>query len=94
MTTLTTMVANVVNLLECAMPTIQASEFKAKCLALMDAVASKGEIWVVTKNGRPIAELHPYSGGRSTSPFGLHPKLEICGDVIEPLDGVEWKALA
>ena len=30
------------------MPTIQASEFKAKCLALMDEVASQGEIWVVT----------------------------------------------
>ena len=76
------------------MPTIQASKFKAKCLALMEDVASKGEIWVVTKNGRPIAELHPYSGGRSTSPFGLHPKLEICGDIIESLDEVEWKALA
>ena len=89
-----TVVTKVVNLLECAMPTIQASEFKARCLALIDDVASTGEIWVVTKNGRPIAELQTYSGGRSTSPFGLHPKLEICGDVIEPLDEVEWKALA
>ena len=43
-TTLKTMVSNVVNPLECAMPTIKASEFKAKCLALMDEVASKGEI--------------------------------------------------
>jgi len=88
------MVTNMVNRLDCTMPTIQASEFKAKCLALMDEVASKGEIWVVTKNGRPIAELHPYRGGRSTSPFGLHPKLEISGDIVEPLDEVEWKALA
>ncbi len=93
-TTLKTMVSNVVNSLGCAMPTIQASEFKARCLALMDEVASKGETWVVTKNGRPIAELHPYRGGRSTSPFGLHPKLEISGDIVEPLDEVEWKALA
>jgi prevent-host-death family protein len=75
------------------MPKIQASEFKAKCLALMEEVASKGEIRVVTRNGRPIAELHPYTGGRSGSPFGLHPKLEICGDIVEPLDDVEWKAL-
>jgi prevent-host-death family protein len=80
--------------LEAVMPTIQASEFKARCLALMDDVASKGEIWVVTKNGRPVAELHPYRGGRSGSPFGLHPKLEIRGDVIEPLGDSEWKALA
>jgi antitoxin (DNA-binding transcriptional repressor) of toxin-antitoxin stability system len=80
--------------LEAVMPTIQASEFKARCLALMDDVANSGEVWVVTKNGRPIAELHPYTGGRSGSPFGLHPKLEICGDIIEPLDDSEWKALA
>jgi len=79
---------------ESVMPTIQASEFKAKCLALMDDVASKGEVWIVTKNGRPVAELHPYHGGRSGSPFGLHRGLEIRGDIIEPPSDVEWKALA
>lgn len=75
------------------MQTIQASEFKAKCLALMDAVAATGEVLVVTKNGKPIAELHPYSCARAKSPFGLHPGLEIVGDVMEPLDDGLWKAL-
>ena len=37
------------------MQTIQASEFKARCLALMDQVAASGEIRVVTKNGTPVA---------------------------------------
>lgn len=76
------------------MHTIQASEFKAKCLALMDTVAATGETWVVTKSGRPVAELRPYSGGRIDSPFGLHPKLEIRGDVITPLEEDLWKVLA
>ena len=76
------------------MRTIQASEFKAKCLALMDSVAATGETWVVTKNGRPVAELRPYSGGRIDSPFGLHPQLEIRDDVISPLDEDLWKVLA
>lgn len=76
------------------MHTIQASEFKAKCLALMDTVASTGEIWVVTKNGKPVAELHPYSGNRGTTPFGLHPTLEIQGDILAPLGDDDWKALA
>ena len=75
------------------MKTIQASEFKAKCLALMDTVAITGETLVVTKNGRPVAELRPYSGGRVDSPFGLHPKLEISGDVIESLGDELWKVL-
>ncbi|MBB1073102.1 type II toxin-antitoxin system Phd/YefM family antitoxin [Rhodoferax sp. 4810] len=75
------------------MQTIQASEFKAKCLALMDRVAITGETWVITKNGRPVAELRPCSGGRLDSPFGLHPTLEIHGDVIAPLDDL-WQVLA
>ena len=68
------------------MQTIQASEFKAKCLALMDKIASSGETLVVTKNGKPIVEMNPYSGKRVTSPFGLHPDLEIHGDLLAPLD--------
>lgn len=75
------------------MHSIQASEFKAKCLALMDAVAETGETWVITKNGKPVAELRPYSGGRIDSPWGLHPDLEIHGDVIEPLGEDQWEAL-
>ena len=71
---------------------IQASEFKAKCLAVMDTVATIGETWVVTKNGKPVAELRPCSGGRIDSPFGLHPLLSIHGDVIEPLEDDLWKA--
>jgi len=71
---------------------IQASEFKAKCLALMDDVARSGEALIVTKNGRPIVELRPYSGGRAGTPFGLHPDLEITGDVLAPLEE-DWKVL-
>nr|NDG06974.1 type II toxin-antitoxin system Phd/YefM family antitoxin [Oxalobacteraceae bacterium] len=45
---------------EQTMTTIQASEFKARCLALMDQVARTGETILVTKNGKPIAELRPH----------------------------------
>ena len=72
------------------MHTIQAYEFKAKCLAPMDTVATTVETWVVTKNGKPVAELRPYSGGHIESPFGLHPLLSIHGDVIEPLEDDLW----
>lgn len=74
------------------MQTIQASEFKAKCLALMDQVASSGEGILITKNGKPVAELRPYAGSRPKSPFGLHKgMIEIKGDIISPID-VEWEA--
>jgi len=34
---------------------ITASQFKARCLALMDQVAATGEVLLITKNGRPVA---------------------------------------
>ena len=40
--------------------TIKASEFKAKCLQLMDEVAESGEEIIITKYGRPVSKLIPY----------------------------------
>lgn len=56
------------------MRTIKASEFKSKCLALMDTVAATGEALVDTKNGKPVAEFRPYSGGACR--FALRPSQE------------------
>jgi prevent-host-death family protein len=39
--------------------TIKASEFKAKCLALLDDVAEKRETLIVTKRGKPVARIVP-----------------------------------
>jgi prevent-host-death family protein len=67
------------------MRVIKASEFKAKCLKLMDEVAQSGEPLVVTKNGRPIAQLTPISRERR-SIWGLHKgQIEILGDILEPI---------
>lgn len=75
------------------MRTIQAVEFKAKCLLLIDDVAATGEVLVVTKNGKPIAELRPYSGGKTGSPFGLHRDLRVLGDIVTPIAADDWKPL-
>jgi len=39
------------------MRTMKASEFKAKCLQLMDEVAATGEPIQITKHGKPVATL-------------------------------------
>ena len=36
---------------------VNATEFKAKCLSLIDRVHSKGEIVTITKRGRIVAKL-------------------------------------
>ena len=73
--------------------TIKASEFKARCLKLMDEVADNGAEIVITKNGRPVSRLIPYRKKPDTL-FGIdRGKLEIHGDLDEPLD-VAWEAEA
>jgi prevent-host-death family protein len=73
------------------MRSIKASEFKAKCLKIMDEVAATGEPIEITKNGKPVARLVPPLR-RAKSLFGLHKgQIEILGDIIEPID-VEWEA--
>ena len=72
---------------------MKASEFKAKCLAVMDEVAKTGEPVIVTKNGKPVAELVPHQPKAKRSPFGiLKGDLVIKGDIISPID-VEWDAM-
>lgn len=72
--------------------TIKASEFKAKCLKLMDEVAESGEEIIVTKNGQPVSRLLPYRE-KPRSPFGRDRDIiRIHGDLDEPID-VEWDAV-
>ena len=71
--------------------TIKASEFKARCLKLMNEVAESGAEYVITKNGRPVSRLVPCRN-KPKSLFGIdRGRLEILGDIDEPLD-VEWEA--
>ncbi|WP_448189113.1 type II toxin-antitoxin system Phd/YefM family antitoxin [Azospirillum sp. sgz301742] len=71
---------------------MKASEFKAKCLHLMDEVAENGESIVITKNGKPVAELVP-AKKRPESLFGfMKGQIQIIGDIMEPID-VEWDAM-
>ena len=72
--------------------TIKASEFKAKCLKLMDEVAETGEEIVITKNGRPVSRLAPYREKPKTL-FGIdRGKIKVLGDIVAPID-VEWDAV-
>ena len=73
--------------------TMKASEFKAKCLQLMDEVADGGGEVVITKNGKPVSRLVPYRE-RPKSFFGAdRGRMKIVGDIVSPID-VEWEAEA
>ena len=71
------------------METIKASEFKAKCLHLMDEVNKTGKEILITKNGKPVSILKPYKTVPKTL-FGLHKgKLHSKDDLIAPLE-IRW----
>ena len=73
------------------MKSIKASEFKAKCLQLLNEVAETGVPVIITKNGRPVAQLGPVMS-RPTTLAGAHKgKISIMGDILEPIDE-EWEA--
>ena len=67
---------------------IPAGEFKAKCLQLLDAVASSGAALTITKRGRPVARLVPMP---AASPlFGaMRGSVTSPGDIVAPI-GERW----
>jgi len=70
---------------------LSASEFKAKCLKIMDEVAASGEPVTITKIGKPVAQLGPCKTKPKTL-FGIDKgMIKIKGDIISPID-VEWEA--
>ena len=68
---------------------ITATEFKARCLRLLDEVAETGETLVVTKRGRPVARVEP-----SSPPLDLSGSVKLlvgAEEFVEPLE-VAWDA--
>jgi prevent-host-death family protein len=68
------------------MKTIKASDFKAKCLQIMNEVAESGTVVVITKNGKPVAQLAPVVLRAATLAGAHQGKINIVGDLIAPLD--------
>lgn len=62
---------------------ISVTEFKAKCLALIEQVNRSGEILTITKRGKQVAELRPLREHKST------PWSRLEGSVSEYIDPFE-----
>jgi len=77
--------------LEGVLKEIKASEFKAKCLKLMDTVAETGQPIIITKNGHPMCRLEPYRQKPTTLYGSLKGSITITGDILSPVD-VSWEA--
>jgi prevent-host-death family protein len=71
--------------------TVPAGEFKAKCLKLIDEVAEKRKSLIITKRGKPVAEVIPIPS-QGDLVGSMRGSVLWEGDIISPID-VEWEAM-
>jgi prevent-host-death family protein len=73
---------------------INATEFKAKSLALIDRVHESGEPIIITKRGRIVARLVADGDGEAKPWFSVRGCAQWLGDPLKPaIDESEVEAL-
>jgi len=78
------------------METIAASKFKVSCLSVVDRVHKTGKPVVITRYGKPVAEIVPPRIPKRPKNWLGHMAgtARILGDIVGPVfDESEWDAL-
>jgi len=77
------------------MKEVAISEFKAKCLALLDQVQKTKKPIRITRFGKPVAEVVPTSpSSRSDWMGSMKNSIEIVGDIMSPAnEESDWEVL-
>jgi prevent-host-death family protein len=78
------------------MEEIAISEFKAKCLAILEQVRLTKTPIRVTRFGKPVAEIVPPTAVMDRAKWmgSMKDSMEILGDIISPAnDEDEWECL-
>ncbi len=76
------------------MQEINASNFKTRCLAILDEVNRTGQPVTILKRGKPVAQLIPPTQPAERYPQqALSGSVKILGDIVEPVLAPEdWEA--
>lgn len=72
------------------------SEFKAKCLALLERVRATKEPIRITRFGKPVAEVMPPTAVEDRKSWigSMKNSMRITGDIVSPAtDEDEWEVL-
>ena len=78
------------------MEKIQISAFKAKCLAIVEKVKNTKEPIIITKKGKPIAQVIPMPEPEKEKDWlgCMKGEFTITGDIVGPISNAEdWEAL-
>jgi prevent-host-death family protein len=82
--------------LEGTVEEIAISEFKAKCLALLEQVRKTRKPIRVTRFGKPVADVVPPAPCPQKANWlgSLTDTMEITGDIVSPIiEETDWEAL-
>jgi prevent-host-death family protein len=75
---------------------VSISQFKAKCLGLLEQVRLTRKPLRVTKFGKPVADIVPATTVQDRAAWigSMKGKFEILGDIVSPAnEPEEWEAL-
>ena len=78
------------------MKTVRISEFKAKCLGLLEEVSKTRKPIRVTRFGKPVADVIPPASIQERAAWigSMKDSVEIAGDIVSPAnDESEWEVL-
>lgn len=72
---------------------IGVTEFKAKCLALLEEIGEHGGSLTVTKRGKPLATVSPATKTAWRSPEGVLSHLKFPARAFDPKTQMDWDVL-
>jgi prevent-host-death family protein len=73
------------------MESLPVSKFKALCLAVVEEVAKSKKAVIITKRGKPIAELIPFEA--ETEEIPLKDTVAFIEDIVSPVATEDWETL-
>lgn len=77
-----------------SMKEMSISDFKTHALRIIDGVFRNRERIVITRRGKPVAELIPFENpDEKPVPGKLADALVFEDDIVSPLDSAMWEAM-
>ena len=71
------------------MESLPVSKFKATCLAVLEEVRRRKKRVLITKRGKPIAEIIPVRNEAKDVP--LRETVTFLGDIVSPVASEDWE---
>ena len=72
--------------------TVGVADFKARCLELLEGVGTRGDEIIITKRGKPIAQISPIRPELPKLEGMFAGRMKIVGDIVNFNLADDWEA--